>query len=399
MKSLTKRLFTVILSALMIVGSAATTAAATTPDEAEIAVTGAAGEQDDVIYVSNQQVDNYGFRRAIQSALNEAKANATDAMPITVVAPAGSYNLDSVIRMYNNTTLDLRGVTLKRSTSGNMLRAGDEDGENTGAVGYVYKNIRLIGGVFDGNNGVNTIIKAFHTKNFTMEDVTLINEKDGHMMEFAGVDGLTIRGCTFKDQVLTPGKDGYEVIQLDVLHPKHITNGRCEDLPMTNVLVENCTFDNVPRAVGSHTAVHNRPHNKITIRNNRFTNLGSIAIQGMGWTNVDIVSNYIENAPRGITVMSEPYGCTYLSSKLASKGSTASHVSDSYVKPSASNINIAYNTLKKIGTSADRYASYSSQGIAVLGEKLTSKSSYDSDESGGLPAGDYYIDGANIHDN
>ena len=368
------------------------TALAATPDEVEPGV----------IYVSEKTVSDYGFRYAIQRALDEARDNATGELPYTVIAPAGEYDLSYVLRVYSNTTLNLTGVTLKRAGAGagNMLRVGDEDGVDYGTTGYAYENVRVIGGTFDGNMGENTIIKAFHTRNFTMEDVTLLNEKEGHMTEFAGVDGLTVRGCTFKDQYLTPGNYGYEAIQIDVLHPFHITAGRCEDLPVTNVLIEFCMFDNMPRAIGSHTTVHNRPHDNIVIRNNVFTNMSSIAVQGLNWTNVDISRNVVENAPRGITVYSEPGGCTYLSGKLAAKGGTQSHASDAYQTPAKANINIAYNKLINIGSTDDKYASYSSQGIAVLGEKLTSKSPVDSgDESGGLPAGDYYIDGVSIHDN
>ena len=359
--------------------------------------------QDEVILrVTEEEIDTYGFRPAVQSALNKARQNATAQLSYTVVVPEGEYELDYVLRIYSNTTLDLRGVTLTRGGvgAGNMLRVGDEDGVNTGVTGYAYENVRVFGGVFDGNFGENTIIKAFHTKNFTMDDVTLMNEKEGHMTEFAGVDGLTIRGCLFTDQQLTPGNYGYEAIQLDVLHPFHITNGRCEDLPVSNVLIENCMFEELPRAIGSHTAVHNRPHNNITIRSNVFRDMSSIAIQGLNWTNVTITKNVINNAPRGITLYAEPGGCTYLSGKLAAKGKTQSHASDAYQAPDKANITIAYNVLTDIGTTDDKYASYSSQGIAVLGEKLTAKSPVDSgDESGGLPAGDYYIDGASIHDN
>ena len=362
----------------------------------------AVAEEEVVLSVTVEDIDTFGFRGAVQSALDEAAQNATAELPYTVIVPEGEYDLSYVLHVYSNTTLDLRGVTLKRSGAGagNMLRVGDEDGVNTGVTGYAYENVRVFGGTFDGNFGENTIIKAFHTKNFTMDDVTVLNEKEGHMTEFAGVDGLTIRGCIFQDQRLTPGNYGYEAIQLDVLHPFHITNGRCEDLPMTNVLIENCMFADMPRAIGSHTAVHNRPHNNITIRGNVFNDMSSIAIQGLNWTNVTITKNVINNAPRGITLYSEPGGCTYLSSKLAQKGGTQSHVTDAYQAPGKANITINYNILIDIGTSDDKYASYSSQGIAVLGEKLTARSPVDSgDESGGLPAGDYYIDGANIHAN
>ncbi len=362
----------------------------------------AVAEEEVVLSVTVEDIDTFGFRGAVQSALDEAAQNATAELPYTVIVPEGEYDLSYVLHVYSNTTLDLRGVTLKRSGAGagNMLRVGDEDGVNTGVTGYAYENVRVFGGTFDGNFGENTIIKAFHTKNFTMDDVTVLNEKEGHMTEFAGVDGLTIRGCIFQDQRLTPGNYGYEAIQLDVLHPFHITNGRCEDLPVSNVLIEDCMFADMPRAIGSHTAVHNRPHNNITIRGNVFNDMSSIAIQGLNWTNVTITKNAINNAPRGITLYAEPGGCTYLSGKLAQKGGTQSHVTDAYQAPGKANITINYNILNDIGTSDDKYASYSSQGIAVLGEKLTARSPVDSgDESGGLPAGDYYIDGANIHAN
>lgn len=362
----------------------------------------AAAVSEEIISVSYDEIDDYGFTWAVQSALNTARDNATADHPYTVVVPEGTYYPSYVLRVYSNTTIDLRGVTLVRAGAGagNMLRVGSEDGVNTGAEGYVYENVRVFGGTFDGNYGENTMIKAFHTRGFTMDDVTLLHEKEGHMTEFAGVDGLTIRGCTFQDQQLSPGNYGYEAIQIDVLHPFHIANGRCEDLPVSNVLIENCTFDDMPRAVGSHTSVHNVPHNNIVIRNNCFTNMTSIAIQGLNWTNVNISRNYIDNAPRGITVYSEPGGCTYLSSLLSAKGDTQSHVTDAYQTPAKSNIEICENILTNIGTTGDKYAWYSSQGIAVIGEKLDAKSPVDSgDESGGLPAGDYYIDGAIIHDN
>lgn len=354
------------------------------------------------LYVREDFIDDYGFSRAVQDVLDDAKRVATEDLPYTVVVPKGTYDMRYGLKIYSNTILDLRGVTMVREGvgAGNMLRVGAEDSISSGVTGYAYENIRIIGGTFDGNMGENTIIKAFHTKNFVMDGVTVINEKEGHMMEFAGVDGLTIRNCEFKDQYLTPGNYGYEAIQLDVLQDFHVTNARSEDLPNTNVLIENCSFDNMPRAIGSHTAVHNRPHDNIVIRNNSFTNMGSIAVQGLNWTNVDIHSNYINNSPRGITVYAEPGGCTYLPSTLAKEGGTSTHASDSYQTPGKANIKIYYNVLNNIGTKDDIYASYSSQGIAVLGEKLTAKSPVESsDKSGGLPAGDYYLDGVSIHDN
>ena len=385
-----KRITAVSLSALMALSAAATAAAAT--DEP-------AGAQ--VINVSASDLRE-GALWAIQSALNQAENKATASNPVTVKVAAGSYNLNGGLHIFDNTTLDLSGVTLKRTQAGNMLRVGSEDGVNSGAVGYQYRNIRLIGGTFDGNNGENTILKVSHTWNFSMENVTVINEKEGHMMEVAGCDGFTATGCTFRDQVLTPGHDGYEAIQFDILHPKHVVNCRAEDLNCRNILVENCVFDNVPRAVGSHTGILNNPFDGITIRSNTFKNLKSIAVQGMNWINVDIRMNTIENAPRGITVYSvmDDGSGIFKSSDLASLGGTTSHVSSSYKTPKTANINICYNTLKNVGSLADRYADYESQGIAVLGNKLDQVFAKDSvDGSGALPVGDYYNDDVSIYGN
>ena len=391
MLKLLKGFTAVSLSALMAFSAVATAAAAA--DDAY------AGAQ--VINVSAADLRD-GAQWALQSALDQAKNQATASNPVTVKAAAGSYDLGWGLKIYDNTTLDLSGVTLRRTFSGNMLRVGYEDQVNSGAVGYQYKNIKLVGGTYDGNNGENTMLKVAHAKNFSMENVTVINEREGHMMEVAGCDGFTATGCTFRDQVLTPHHDGYEAIQFDILHPKHVVNCRAEDLNCKNILVENCVFDNVPRAVGTHTGILNNPFDGITIRNNTFRNLKSIAVQGMNWINVDIRMNVIENAPRGITVYSvmDDGSGIFKSSELSSLGGTTSHVSSSYQTPKKANINICYNTLKNVGSLADGFADYESQGIAVLGNKLERVFPKDSvDGSGALPVGDYYNDDVSIYGN
>ena len=379
------------LAALMILSAFIPAAAVETED--------AAGGQVMTVRAADLRANAWN---ALQDALDRAKNLATLRSPVTVRAEQGSYDLGRGLKIYDNTTLDLSGVTLKRVFAGNMLRVGSEDGVNTGAVGYQYRNVRLVGGTFDGNDGANTILKVAHAQNFVMEDVTVCNEQEGHMMEVAGCDGFTATGCTFEDQILTPGHDGYEAIQFDVLHPRHIVNCRVEDLNCQNILIENCTFDNVPRAVGTHTGILNNPFDGVKIRKNTFRNLKSIAVQGMNWVNVDIRLNVVENAPRGFTVysvMSDGSGI-YKSSELAEMGGTTSHVSSSYQTPGSANVIIAYNTLQNVGSLRDIYADYESQGIAVLGNKLTSVfPKNENDGSGALPVGDYYLDGVYVYGN
>ena len=396
MKPICKYLISFALSAAMLTGTAIIAVPAA---ETEYSQTAAVSVQ-----VSASDIDNLGPCIAIQNALDEARDHATDSNPYTVVVPEGVYPMDNLLRIYDNTTLDMRGVTFVHQSTTNIIKVGAKDTNEEGVDGYYYRNIRLLGGTLDGNGEGNTLIKVFHASNFTMEGVTLCNEHNGHMVEVAGVDGFTVRDCTFRDQILDPGEFGYEVIQLDVLYPFHIYEAHAEALNMKNVLIENCTFDNVPRGIGSHTAVLNNFHDNITIRNNSFTNIKSVAIQGMGWKNVNITGNYIDNAPRGIAVYSVMYRGrgTYLASDFYNIGQVESDktISEDYISPKNTNINIAYNELYNIGTFDDIYASYKCHGISVLGSNLDKAYPKETDDgSAGLPVGNYYNDVVNIHDN
>ena len=349
----------------------------------------------DIIEVGADEISQNGFSAAVQSALDSARLTAGDGTPVTVRVSEGSYGLENSLHIYDNTILDLRGVTVTRLGLGNMIRVGDEDTVDTGVTGYYYRNITLLGGTFDGSAGKNTMIKVAHASGFWMDGVTLRNELGGHMMEVAGVDGFTARGCTFMDQVLLPDGIGYEAIQFDILHPFHMVNCRAEDLNNRNILIEDCTFDNVPRGIGAHTGVLNNPFDGVTIRNNVFRNIKSAAVQGVNWINVDISYNRVEGASRGFSLYSVTGSCVFRSDYLSQLGGTDSHVPSDYRTPEASHISIHDNTLTQIGTLADVYAPYVNQGIAVMGRVLTEPSA----DEGGIPAGEYYCEDVEIRDN
>ena len=351
----------------------------------------------DIIEVSAEKIAEVGFSAAVQAALDSAGQLANDSTQITVRVPAGNYGLEYGLHIFDNTILDLRGVTVTRLNLGNMIRVGSEDTTDSGATGYFYRSITLLGGTLDGNAGYNTMIKAAHAADFKMEGVTLRNERGGHMMEVAGVDGFTAIGCTFKDQILPIDGIGYEAIQFDILHPSHMVNCRVEDLNMRNILVENCTFDNVPRGIGTHTGVLNNPFDGVKIRHNTFRNIKSAAVQGVNWINVDISHNIVESAPRGFSlysIMAHGSGL-YRSDYLSTLGGTESRVPSVYQEPAAANISIHDNTLTEIGTIDDIYAPYVCQGIAVMGDRLDEPSA----DEGGIPAGEYYITNVEIRDN
>ena len=350
------------------------------------------------VTVTAQEIQASGAGTAIQTALNTAKDKGTDSKPFTVKVERGTYTLSSTLFIYSNTNLELLNVTLNRGRSGiNMLRIGDYDTESSGVTGYHYRNITINGGTFDGKNVAGTVMKLTHAKNVTLKNITLTNTKNYHLIETAGVDGLTVYNCAFTNMTLDSGNKSYEALQLDVLKKDNIVETRSEDLCMKNVTVEKCLFENCFRGVGSHTAVHNNPHNNINIRSNTFRNLKSAAIQTVGWVNSNITGNTISNAPRAIAVFSiaknGQNGTTYLPSAFANEGKTTQHYSDSYAAQK-SNIIIEHNNISGCGNSTDSSASEIS-AISVIGFEVTSSES----SIVKLPAGNYYCDNVAVKNN
>ena len=356
------------------------------------------------ITVTAEKIKKDGTYIAIQNALEIARKNATDSKRYIVEVEPGEYSITKTLMIFSNTHLMLKGVTLKRSqaSTSNMLRIGNFDSASSGASGYgAYKNIIIQGGAFDGGGTQNTILKAAHATNFTIQSTNFSNVNNSHIMEIAGINGFAVKNCTFKNQHMDSEKIGYEAIQLDILKKGHIYDCRSEALPMNNVRIENCLFDDCPRGIGTHTAIYNAPFNGILIKSNRFTNLGSAAIQGMNWKNVKIVGNSIENTPRGITLYSMMGGGdgTFLAGVLADEGKTKTDISESYQEPCNGNILIAENSINHCGAVEDVYANYECEGISLVGARLDKVYDKNSDGSGGLPKGEYFLEGVTVRNN
>ena len=356
------------------------------------------------VKVSAADIEAYGASSAIQSALYKAKDNASENNIYKVVVEKGSYVISRALRIFSNTYLSLNGVTLTRDSGSvaNIIRTGEVDSADSGAAGYnAYTNITVDGGVLDGGGTKNTIIKLAHATNITIINQTLSNITNGHIMEVAGVDGLTVKNCRFSDQILTGSTEGYEAIQLDILVQQHFPTYRSEDLPMKNVFIENCSFENCPRGIGTHTAILNRPFDGVKIKNCTFDNMGSVAIQGMNWINCEITGNTVNTSPRGIavySVMNNGMG-TYSASVLAAEGNTQAHVSDDYIESLSQNILISDNILNGCGYVQDNYAKYECGGISAIGYNLAEVYDKYSDGSGGIAKGDYYVSGVTVKNN
>ncbi len=364
----------------------------------------------------------------IKNALIKARDYAKDSnykKYYKVVVDAGSYYLSKTLNIYSNTTLVLTDVTLKQTETKTNTTTGETEGNDSNMIkvgdsidaetGYAYKNIYIKGGTLNENGNKHTCLKIAHAQNVTISGLTFKNVTNGHMMEVAGVNGLTISNCTYKNQQLTIDTSvedhnalTYEAIQLDILKDTHFNGYVFEDLPNKNITITGCTFDTVPRGIGSHTAVLNNPIDGLTITNNTFKNISSCAIHLIGCKNVTISKNTIKDGPRGIAVYSYQLNGTFLATTLANDSigktdsdgnalpTTTTSTSTSYETPTDANIVISNNTITTSGT--DPYSDYEKSGIFVSGLNLSTKDAA-ANTVDSIPAGKYYLTGVTISGN
>lgn len=243
---------------------------------------------------------------AVDSALEYARANYQAGRIYTVKVPAGNYDLKGTLHIFGNTTLDLTGVTLTYTkSSGNMIMLGKSETNKNVAMmgGYgTIANITIKGGTWIGNNAnTSTILRMAHAKNVTYDGCIVSGGGCAHQIEVAAIDGFTMKNCTLKDMAgdVTSGKR--EALQLDMPCSTTAFKGIVLDgTPMKNVLISGCTFENVPRGLGTHSMLLGCYHTNIKIINNIFRNVDGECIVALNYKNCDIKDNMIVNCGAGI---------------------------------------------------------------------------------------------------
>ena len=336
--------------------------------------------------------------KVIQKALDKAHKKASSKKKFTIKVKKGSYRLSHHLSIYSNTTLDLSGVKLKATKrGGHMIKVGASSKDKK--KGYAYKNITIKGGDLNNNGNKATALLVAHAKNVKLQNVKVHNSRDAHLMEVAGVSGLVVEKCKFYDQKQNKNTKPLtlEAIQLDILVNNHMKQYRSEVLPTKNVTIKNCTFKNVPRAIGSHTSFLNSYTTNVKILNNTFTNCKNAAVQTRGYLNCLIEGNTIEGTPLGIVIETISEEGTYLASTAVKEGKVKSSVSRKYKKPIANqNIVVRNNIISVKG--AEPYFKAENEGIRVSG-CLLKKAPKKTSQTDAIPKGDYYASGITIEGN
>lgn len=324
--------------------------------------------------------------KTIQIALDEAKNDQTGATLYEITLPQGTYELDTLLKVFSYTTIKMEGCTLVRDEDKSMLRIGYEDTKYKEYNGI--HDVTIIGGCFDGN-GENllctaSMIRMGHGANITFRNVTFKNAYKSHHVEFAGCRDVLIENCTFKGYY-TNKKDvtnsaNNEALQFDVLHtadhfPKYPV---LDDTPCKNITVTGCTFTDLQRGLGTHSAVAGSYFTNMKFTNNTFTNVKGYAIIATNFKSSEISGNVIENCGAGILFRSMVQGNKNFYTPLSGKF-TIDNDADSVISNN------------KIQISDHKYK-VTAYGISLYGEKLTKKKE-------DAPKGDYTLSGVTVSNN
>lgn len=283
---------------------------------------------------------------------------------LTITVTPGIYNVDSIIPLYSNTTINAVGAEFRLS-KGSAWRTiigtqNQEDNDEKGGYGYA-NNIKINGGVYDGQGGSGELIRFIHSQNIVIKNVTVKNVSDDpHLITLAGVKNATIENSELSGFV-GRGKPK-EAIHIDVVHDSNMVPGTkvYDDTACQNIVIKNNIVHDFPRAVGSHSFVKGVYAKNIQIANNKFYDLSAEAIKLYGFKDVTISGNAVANSEIGV------FAYTYWDeSALKALASTKLEQA-----PSDYKIVISGNTfknIKKYGVQVSGSSSDKIRGVDVVG--------------------------------
>ncbi len=258
------------------------------------------------IIVNNTKVN---AETSIQKAVNYCRDNATEKNIHTVRVPEGRYGFYSSLNVYSNTVIDFGGsVILRGDGCGSLVRFGLGSQKTYGYDGY--RNVTIKNGTFDAQKkGTSSLVRFAHAYNVEISDIIFKNTLDvKHFLTFAACNKVRVLDCQFLDAAIKEmsSSNNCEAIQIDVLKDEYFNYPAYDGTPTRNVEISGCTFRNVQRGVGTHTAITGYYFDKMIIKNNTFTNIPGYAVKTVNYINSEISGNVITDCGSGICVATVP---------------------------------------------------------------------------------------------
>ena len=253
----------------------------------------------------------------LQKELDRARKGKSKTV-YKIIIPAGTYKISKQLKLYSNTHISMKNVTLIRNFSSaddknrhSMVRLKRLTAEWNAVKGYEkYKgarNITFEGGVWDCSavDGAQ-IIRIGHAQDLKFKNVIFTNVKNAHHMELAACKNVEFTGCTFSNfSGSWESNSNYEALQFDIMRSEHFpTYASYDETPCRNITVKNCTFEKLQRGIGSHSAVAGSYFKEINIKKCRFSDITGYAVTAFNYIDSEISGNTITNCGAGI------YFCT-----------------------------------------------------------------------------------------
>lgn len=234
---------------------------------------------------------------AIQAALN--------AQGLILCSATANYKVTDVLRIKNNTVLDLNGCTLTATYNHLMYNFTDSDTSFTGYSGN--GNITIRNGIIIGG-----AISFAHGENILLENVQFVNSLNDHFLEIAGCKNYNIRGCSFSGMKnLTSSV--LEYINLDHCRYQNfpwLPSGSAfyDNTPNAGVHVTGCTFSLGTgtyaygyNAFGVHSVTGlTTKHSDISVIDSTILGFTGCGVRLNGMNNIFINNNRIQVAGDGI---------------------------------------------------------------------------------------------------
>jgi hypothetical protein len=237
----------------------------------------------------------------------------------TLTLAAGTYEICNSLYVPSHVTLYLEdGVVIKKteqtgtealiSAKSIFQLAAPSKSKIAGAYGDYNgeTDIQFIGkgtAIIDLNYVADAIGIVFgHNSEVSISGITFQNMNSGHFIELDASRDVTIENNSFLNHKAS--QTGMkEAINIDT--PDKNTGGFKEAwtnydcTPNKDILIQNNTFKDLERAIGTHKYSEGKYHENIQIMNNKIENTTSDAIRIMNWTTPIIKGNEIKHAGTG----------------------------------------------------------------------------------------------------
>lgn len=328
----------------------------------------------------NKQTKHYYLLRSYLEQLEKTGGG-------TLVLKKGTYTITNTLYVPSNVTIKLKnGVKIVKGThSGTKQFSASKS-----IFQFIRPSLSKNEGVFGGYNGEKNIsiigegsasidlkydydslaLIIGHNQNIRVENIHFKNMHSGHFIEIDATKNAIIRNNTFRNSKPSE-KENKEAINIDT--PDKSTLGwnqkwsKFDKTPNSYMVIENNTFYNLDRAIGTHKYSGGKFHDQMIIRNNSIEKMRKDAIRVMNWSNSVIENNTIRdvapssaNNNRGIlasgainptfknnTLVNMPRPIQFMAWKNSGHGSqydiTYNKLSDKNIKDLATNTIIGYD--------------------------------------------------------